>query len=70
MRVAQMLSAEVTLTDLRASDKQAALEELVSALAAARGVDAEASLRDIAAQDRAGPTLLASGRYGVAVPQP
>ena len=68
MRVAQMLSSEVVLPNLRASDKQAALAELVSALAAARGVDAEASLRDIAACERTGLTLLASGRYRVAVP--
>jgi len=68
MRLSQLLSPELVLTQFTAEDKEAALVQLVSALAAKRGLDAETALRDIRGRERAGTTLLPLGAFHVAIP--
>jgi len=68
VRIAQVLVPEAVRVHMTARGKDAALAELVSAMAEARGVDAEAALKDIALRDRRGPTVLAHGAYRVAIP--
>jgi opine dehydrogenase len=53
---------------MRASSKDAAIHLLVSALAGNRELDIETALRDIAARERSGPTLLSAGPYQLALP--
>jgi opine dehydrogenase len=68
MQISQLLDPRYVLTGISAKSKDAALTELVSALGAARGLDASMALRDIYARERAGTTLLPLGPYRVAVP--
>lgn len=63
-----MLTPETVLVNLAAGGKDAATSALVTALARVKGVDVERAMRDIAARDRKGPTLLLQGGYGVGIP--
>jgi len=68
MRLSKILVPATVLTDLKAASKKAAIEALVRALAGVRDVDCDVALRDIAARERTGATLFATGPHGVAVP--
>ena len=58
MRIAELLRPEVVVTDVAAAGTEAVLAQLVGLLAKARGVDAELAMKDLAARERTGPTLL------------
>ncbi|HUT57107.1 MAG TPA: NAD/NADP octopine/nopaline dehydrogenase family protein [Phycisphaerae bacterium] len=69
MRIAELLRPEVVVTDVAAAGAEAVLAQLVGLLAKARGVDAELAMKDLAARERTGPTLLElPSRLIVAVP--
>jgi len=68
MRISQLLDPRYVLAGISANGKEAALNQLVSALGEVRGLDVQTALCDIRARDRAGPTLLPMGSYRVAVP--
>lgn len=68
MRIVTRLDSEAVLTQIEARSKDEAIGQLVSALAAVRGIDVEVALRDIASRERTGTTLLPLGPYHVAVP--
>jgi opine dehydrogenase len=68
MRIAQILTPEAVITEMSAASKEAAISQLVSALARVRGIEVEAAINTIAARDRMGPTLLPVPPYHVAVP--
>jgi opine dehydrogenase len=69
MRIADLLRPEVVAMDMVAAGPETALTTLVGMLATTRGVNADLALKDLAARERTGPTLLklASG-LTVAVP--
>jgi opine dehydrogenase len=67
MRMTQILVPAAVRTRAPAS-REETVAQLVSALAQARGLDADASLKAIAARERLGPTLFPAGPYYVAVP--
>jgi opine dehydrogenase len=58
MRITELLRPEVVLTNLAAPTAEAALAQIVGALAKARGIDADLAAKDMAARERTGPTLL------------
>jgi opine dehydrogenase len=68
MRIADILRQEVIVTGMTSPTGEAAMAQLVSALAKTRGVDAEVALKDIAARERTGSTLFPLGPYNVAIP--
>ena len=68
MKISAILPPACVLAAMRASDKEAAISQLVSALAAVRGIEVELALKDLAARERAGPTLVPVGPYYVAIP--
>jgi mannitol/fructose-specific phosphotransferase system IIA component (Ntr-type) len=68
MRVGEMLVPEAVMTNIGVASMDAAVTELVGALGRARGVDVEMAMRDIAARDRAGRTLIPFGSYRVGIP--
>ena len=68
MRIASILLPEAVFTGMSASGKEDALAKLVSALAQARSVDTTIALRDLAARESTGPTLIPLGGYLAAVP--
>lgn len=68
MRIADILRQEGVITAIASPTSEAAVAQLVSALAKTRGVDAEVALKDIAARERTGSTLFPLGPYNVAIP--
>lgn len=68
MRIANIVSPETIVTELSAASRDEAVRRLVATLAAARGVNAEAAIKDIAARERAGSTIMPTGTSFVAVP--
>jgi opine dehydrogenase len=68
MRIAQLLTPGAVIPRIDASSKDAAIQRLVSSMAAGRDVDVQAALRDIALRDRSGPTLLPAEPYLLALP--
>lgn len=68
MKIADILRQEVVITAITSPTGEAAVAQLVSALAKTRGVDAEVALKDIAARERTGSTLFPLGPYNVAMP--
>lgn len=68
MMITNILIPETVVTDLSAASREEAVRHLVGVLAKARAVDAEAALRDIAARERVGSTLMPVGSHFVAMP--
>jgi opine dehydrogenase len=68
MKISAILPSACALAAISAKDKQAAISQLVSALGTVRGIEVELALKDLAARERAGPTLVPVGRYHVAIP--
>jgi opine dehydrogenase len=68
MRVANILLPETVVADFSAASQEEAICRLVAALAESRGVKAEAAVKDIAARERAGSTLMPICSHFVAVP--
>jgi len=68
MRIADMLVPEGMIPNLSAPSGAAAVTQLVAALAKVRGVDVETALKDIAARERTGSTLIAHDAHHVAIP--
>jgi opine dehydrogenase len=68
MKIADILRQEVVIPAITAPTGEAAVAQLVSALAKTRGVDVEVALKDIAARERTGSTLFPLGPYNVAIP--
>jgi len=68
MKAADILCAEAIITDVRADTKEAAITQLVSTLAKARGIDADKAADDVTARERVGPTLLQFSSFLAAVP--
>lgn len=52
MKIAELLSPETVLVGLNAANRQAVVEQLVSALARARGIENDLALRDLATRER------------------
>jgi opine dehydrogenase len=67
MKISDLLRPEVVMTNLTASTAEAALAQLVGALAKTRGIDAELATKDLAARERTGPTLLELPSHRVVV---
>ena len=68
MKVSAMLHSNCVLDAMSAHDRDTAIRQLLSAVATVRGIDMEPALRDIAARERAGVTLMPAGPYNIAVP--
>jgi opine dehydrogenase len=68
MRIANILAPETVVTDFAAGSREEAIRSLVDLLAKVRPLDAEAALKDIAARERVGPTLIPVGSRLVAMP--
>ncbi len=68
MKISAILPSACALAAMSAKDKQAAISQLVSALGTVRGIEVALALKDLAARERAGPTLVPVGRYHVAIP--
>ncbi|MBM4018351.1 MAG: hypothetical protein FJ288_08515 [Planctomycetes bacterium] len=68
MRIAHVLRPEAVVIEVRAASGDAAVAELVAALAAARSLDADLALKDIAARERTAPTIFDLPPYCVALP--
>jgi opine dehydrogenase len=68
MRIAELLRPETVITGLSAPSGEAALAQMVSSLVSSRGVDADLALKDLAARERSGPTLLCESSLCVAAP--
>jgi opine dehydrogenase len=68
MRITSILTPETVVTHLAAANREEATRLLVDVLGRSRAVDAEAALKDIAARERLGSTLMPTGSRFVAVP--
>lgn len=68
MKISAILSSACAFAAMSANDKQAAISQLVSALGTVRGIEVELALKDLAARERAGSTLVPVGPYHVAIP--
>ena len=68
MKITNILAPETVFTDLAAAGRDEAIRILVDALSKARSVNAEAALKDIAARERIGSTLIPADSRFVAVP--
>ena len=68
MKITNILSPETVVTDLASAGREEAIRLLVDVLSKARPLDTETTLKDIAARERAGPTLIPTGSRFVAVP--
>ncbi|MCG3177898.1 MAG: hypothetical protein BIFFINMI_00220 [Phycisphaerae bacterium] len=68
MKAAQVIVPEAVLTDLSATGKDQAVTQLVAALVGVRGIDGELATKDLAARERAGPTVFAAGGRMIAIP--
>ena len=68
MKIANMLIPEAVIVDISARGKAEAIQQLVSAVAKAREIDAEAANKDIAARERSGSTFIPVGSHFVAIP--
>jgi hypothetical protein len=68
MKISAILPSTCVSAAMSAHDREAAIGQLLSAVGAVRGIDMDLALRDIAARERAGPTLMPAGTYNVAVP--
>ena len=65
MKISDLLRPEVVILDMASPTGEAAVAQLVSALAKTRGVDAEVALKDVATRERTGSTLFPLGPYNV-----
>jgi opine dehydrogenase len=68
MRIANILIPEAILTDLSSFNAGEAVAQMVTVLAKIRAVDVEAALKDIAARERTGSTIVPIGSRFVAIP--
>ena len=68
MRIASLLLPKCIFPAMDAADGDAAIAQLVAALAEERPVDPALALRDIAARERKGPMVIPVGERRVAVP--
>jgi len=68
VKITNILSPETVVTDLASAGREEAIRLLVDVLSKARPLDTETTLKDIAARERAGPTLIPTGSRFVAVP--
>ena len=68
MKITNILAPETVVTDFAATGREEAIRLLVDVLSQVRSVDAETALKDIAARERVGSTLLPADARFVAVP--
>ena len=68
MKITNVLTPETVVADLAATGREEAIRLLVDVLSKARSVNAEAALKDIAARERTGSTLIPADSRFVAVP--
>jgi len=68
MRISRMLVPEAVVVGICSTDRERAVEHLLSALAKSRDVDVETAIKDIAARERKGSTLIVRGAASVAIP--
>jgi opine dehydrogenase len=68
MKLTDMLLPDTIIIGLCAPGREAAVKQLLEALAKVRGVDVETALRDIAARERTGSTLIPHKGRQVAIP--
>ena len=68
MRITQILTPDFILAPITAADKEAAVRQLASVVASARGIEPEPLLRDIQTRERAGPAIIPCKPYTVAIP--
>ena len=68
MRIADLLVPSAVVMEVAAAGEEAAIEQLVAAIAQERPLEVPLALADIAARERKGPTVLPVGARFVAVP--
>ena len=68
MRTTDLILPEAVLIDIKAPTGEAVIEQLVAVLGQTRGLDTVVALKDVTARERVGPTLIAQGACGVALP--
>jgi opine dehydrogenase len=68
MRISGMLTPGGVIVGMDDVGKDAAIRQLVSTLAGAKGMEVEAATKDILARERAGPALIPLGKRFLAIP--
>jgi opine dehydrogenase len=68
VKITSILTPETVVTDLTSAGREEAIRLLVDVLSKARSVNAEGALKDIAARERVGSTLIPADSRFVAVP--